>query len=135
MHQWPDDRRILSAVLEPFGSTTYSLEPGFTELLAAGETAPIIHLTRAGGTGETQDGVERVRRIKVEVYAVGESTAEDLAEAISTYLVGRFHYDPANEDMGLIDTVVTESVPTPVPYPDDVISLVSALYRTVCRPL
>lgn len=134
MHSWPDDRRILAAVLEPFGSTTYSLEPGFSDPILSGE-GPVIHLLRAGGSGEDLNGVERTRRIRVDVYAAGETAAEDVADAISTYLVGRFHYDAANEDAGLVDTVSTETDVAAVPYPDDVISLVSATYRTVCRPL
>lgn len=136
MPKWPDDRRILANVLEVFGSTTYQLEPGFVEALANDTNArPVIHLTRVGGPGENADGVESTRRLKVDVYAAGETAAEDVAEAISDYLVGHFHYDADNEDLGLIDTVRTESSPAAVPFPDDVVSLVSAAYRTVCRPL
>lgn len=136
MTHWPDDRRILNNVLEVFGATTYQLQPGFVQALADDPGArPVVHLTRVGGPGVSADGVERTRRLKVDVYAAGETAAEDTAEAIHDYLVGHFHYDEANEDLGLIDTVRTESDPAAVPYPDDVVSLVSATYRTVCRPL
>ena len=136
MPRWPDDRRILANVLEVFGSTTYQLEPGFLATLANDSDArPTIHLTRVGGPGEDANGMERTRRLKVDVYAAGETAAEDVAEAVSDYLVGHFHYDANDEDLGLIDTVRTESSPAAVPYPDDVVSLVSATYRTVCRPL
>lgn len=136
MTHWPDDRRILANVLGVFGSTTYQLEPGFVQALAdAPDARPIIHLTRVGGPGQSADGVERTRRLKVDVYAAGETAAEDVAEALHDYLVGHFHYDANDEDLGLIDTVRTESDPAAVPFPDDVVSLVSATYRTVCRPL
>lgn len=137
MYRWPDDRRILANVLQVFGSTTYRLEPNFVAAIANSPdtTRPIIHLTRIGGPGESADGVEKTRRLKVDVYGAGETATEGIAEAISDYLVGHFHCDVDNEDLGLIDTVRTESSPAAVPYPDDVVSLVSATYRTVCRPL
>lgn len=135
MYRWPDTRRILLKVLSPFGETTTTLQPGQVSKLAdPGEDSPaaVVHIVLLPGT---QDGLEKRPRAKVEVYAAGESVALDVADEISTYLVGRFHYVPDEEDLGLIDDVAVESTPAPVPYPDDVVSLVSATYRLTCRPL
>lgn len=131
MYSWPDVRRILALQLEPFAEVTYQLQPGFHDGIVSGGR-PVLHLVQVGGA---ESGVERTVRVRADVYAAGESAAVDVAEAIASYLVGRPHYVPSDETLGLIDTVGVESVPTPVPYADDVISLVSATYRAVCRPL
>lgn len=131
MPRWPDQRKILATVLDPFGQTVGRLVQDWQEQVT--DEQPLLHLTKVGTPDVGQ--LERTDRVKVDVYALGEPAALDVAEGVLEYLTGHFHYVPDDEDLGLIDDVSVESGPVPVPQYHEEIVLVTATYRCVARPL
>lgn len=74
--------------------------------------------------------LERLDRLSVDFYAEGEKAGQ-LADAFRQRVTGE---NIAVEGVGLLDTVVTETVPHDVPYPSDRINVSSAVYRVTTRP-
>lgn len=135
MPAWPDQRRILALALEPFGATVGRLTEDWQSRVTA--DTPLLHLSKVGTPDVDELG--RTDRVKVDCYAIGETTAIDLAEAVLEFLAGHYHYVPDAPDRdpvpGLIDDVQVESGPVPVPQYHEEIALVTATYRCVARPL
>jgi len=121
---FPDVAAGLAEVLDDLGEVSYILPEDWTPV-----DGPRLHLYRVGGS---VSGIERVDRVVLDVYAGGLSAAYGTAGAAQTRIDGRSHATSA----GLLDSVVTEVVPTAVPTESsEHVSLVRATYRVATRPL
>lgn len=120
-YRFPDARRGVRALCEPFGTTHFYLPDGWEGDL------PAICVYRTGGT---ESGVMRDDRIQIETYAKGSTAANDVAMEIHEAIVGLPH---DVEGIGLLDNIAALVIPDEVPYKSDDISLVTASYRVSTR--
>lgn len=120
-YRFPDARRGVRALCEPFG-TTYSFLADKWE-----EHLPAILVYRTGGT---ESGVLRDDRIQIETYAEGSTKANDVAMQIHEAIVGIPH---DVDGIGLLDNIAALVIPDEVPYDSDTINLVTASYRVSTR--
>lgn len=122
-YRFPDARRGVRALCEPFGTTYGYLTDGWEDHL------PAILVYRTGGT---EDGVLREDRIQIETYAEGSTAANDLAMEIHEAIVGVPH---DVDGIGLLDNIAALVIPDEVPYESDTVTLVTASYRVSTRGL
>lgn len=95
--------------------------------LTADWTPPAVQIGLPVGT---EGFLERVDRVSVDFYAEGEQAGR-LADAFKLRVTGE---NLMIDGVGLLDTVVAETVPHDVPYPSDRINVSSAVYRVTTRP-
>ena len=89
---------------------------------------PIAHIfTLPGGR---EGFIDRVDRVTVEVYAVGEK-ALDTLESIRASIVG----DSIETPSGYIDSITCDAVPAEVPYQSETLNKATASFLVTSRPI
>jgi hypothetical protein len=130
-YQFPNAAKIIAVIIDGHEVAVGEQTAGVTAALRLEATfdqhLPVARVRRTGGT---EDGPLRTDRVAVDVYAVGTTAAQTIADELCAFLVGRDH-DAG--DLGSIDDVSVETVPTEVPYASERISQVTATYRVDSR--
>ncbi len=120
---YPDAKRAIRELLNAYGKTYLRLTADYQE-----RGLPAFLVYRVGGS---QADPFREDRITVETYALGATAADEAADEIHDFLT----YGPHATSLGLLDAVLTETLPAEIPQPDDFPNLVSATYRVQTRGL
>lgn len=105
------------------------------ELVAGWEERglPAALVYRVGGSS---DGLDRITRLRIDVFAVGLSAASDMAEDVRDVLVyDEFACSYHGTPYGLLDDVEVDLEPVDVPYASATVRQVSTTYRVTTRAL
>lgn len=121
MSRFPNTVKAVAEIVEPLCSNTVRW---ITDL----EGMPLIHIFRLASPGSA-DSWERQDRLRLDIYAHGLDECETLANRVRDLLAGK----PHGTSEGLLDRVLIELEPYPLPYPDESIVQFSLQIRVECR--
>lgn len=126
--QFPDAREALYTLLDGQEFAGQTVTAYFQRTTDWTDHLPAVTIYQVGGN---EGFISNTVRLTVEVYADG-TLAQEVAVAIKEALADKHHDVP---DVGLIDRIEVESLPTTIPYASDKINLSVATYRATSRPL
>ena len=123
---YPDAEQVIRGVLAPLGVTLVTATP-------VTMVPPLIALTRVGGD---DDGLTDHAHVEVAVFAVDRPGAWSLSERARQLVLAAPHTEvPLDTGIACIDYTIGMAAPQLVPYPDQDLRLVVAVYQLSMRRL
>lgn len=123
---YPDAEQVGRAVLAPLGVTVVTATPVTL-------VPPLIALTRVGGD---DDGLTDHAHLEIAVFATDRPGAWSLAERARQLILAAVHTGvPLDGGTACIDYTISIASPMLIPYPDQDLRLVVAVYQLSMRRL